>query len=166
VAGTLTVRVLTPSGKLLLKAACATTGVSTFRNEHEHGRGETKTIRFGCTEEKTKACAGSTVVIKPALLPWPAILEASSTLFFDEWHGVSLSIRCARGTNLGTFAGTLTPKIGDGADDGIKDDVDDHLVFNEERGSLLEPSSGDVATTTGMLTIEGKRIQPLHFPEP
>jgi uncharacterized membrane protein len=171
-AGTLTFRVNAPAGKALVKAVCPTAGLLAFWNESEHGHGKTRGISFaGCTDATlpngTATCAGSNVEVQPTTLPWPTILEASPTLYLDEWHGVALDIRCAGGTDYGTFSGLLTPKIGDVDDVGNwRDDDDDRLLFSPNRGTLREPVSGDSANVTGILTIEGKRIQAWRFPGP
>lgn len=172
IAGTLTFEVKAPTGKVLVKAVCPTTGLSAFWNASQHGHGETRAISFtGCTDaihpNGTTTCAGSRVEVQPARLPWPTILEASPTFYLDEWHGVSVDFRCAGGTDYGTFSGLLTPKIGDEDDVGNwRDDVDDQLKFRPSRGTLHEPVSGDRATVTGALEIEGKRIQAWRFPGP
>jgi hypothetical protein len=171
-AGALMFQVRAPAGKYLVRAECPTTGLSAFWNESEHGHGEIRAISFaGCTDATlpngTATCAGSTAEVQPATLTWPTILEASPTSYLDEWHGVAVHIRCAGGRDYGTFSGLLTPKIGDVDDVGNwRDDIDDHLKFTAQRGTLHEPVSGDSATVTGALTIEGKRIQAWRFPGP
>jgi hypothetical protein len=170
--GTLTFWVRAPAGKFLVIAECQTTGLSAFWNGSEHGHGETRAISFaGCTDgtlpNGTTTCAGRSVEVQPATLPWPTILEASPTFYLDEWHGVAVDIRCAGGRDYGTFSGLLTPKIGDEDDVGNwRDDIDDHLKFTPQRGTLHEPVSGNRATVFGALTIEGKRIQAWRFPGP
>jgi hypothetical protein len=171
-AGSLTFWVKAPAGRVLVKGVCPTTGVLAFWNESEHGHGETRAISFaGCTDETlpngTTTCGGSTLEVQPAKLTWPTILEASPTIYLDEWHGFAVDIRCAGGTDYGTFSGLLTPKIGDEDEVGNwRDDKDDHLLFSPMRGRLREPVSGDTAIVMGALTIEGKRIQAWRFPGP
>jgi len=171
IAGTLTLQVKAV-GKTLVKGVCPTTGLAAFWNESEHGHGEIRTISFAnCTDATlpngTKTCAGSALEVRPATLTWPTILEASPTFYLDEWHDVAVDIRCAGGTDYGTFSGQLTPKIGDVDDvNNWRDDDDDHLLFRPTRGTLHEPASGDSATLEGALTIEGKRIQAWRFPGP
>ncbi|HEY4451760.1 MAG TPA: hypothetical protein VGN13_09225 [Solirubrobacteraceae bacterium] len=172
IAGALTFRVQAPAGKVLAKTECQVTGLAAFWNETEHGHGEIRTMSFaGCTDATlpngTTTCAGSHVELHPAQLPWSTILEASPTFYLDEWHGVGVDIRCAGGADYGRFAGLLTPKIGDVDDvDNWRDDDDDHLIFQPGRGGLEAPASGDSASVTGILEIEGQRIQAWRFPGP
>jgi hypothetical protein len=170
--GTLMFQVRAPAGRYLFRAECRTTGVSAFWNEPGHGRGETRAISFaGCTDailpNGATTCAGRSAEVQPATLTWPTILEASPTSYLDEWDGVAVHIRCAGGVDYGTFSGLLTPKIGDEDDVGNwRDDIDDHLKFTPQRGTLYEPVSGNSATLMGALTIEGKRIQAWRYPGP
>lgn len=166
-AGTLKLRTLSATGKVVMAASCTVASTQAFRNENKHGQGEVKTIAFtGCTDTgKAGICSDTAVEVEPIGVPWPTILEASPTFYLDEWHNVALDIKCGS-TDLGIFTGTLTPKIGDVDDVGnFLDDIDDHLLFGPRRGALTEPASGDKTEIVGgNLLIEGKRIQAWRFP--
>jgi hypothetical protein len=165
-AGPATIRTLSATGRLILYAKCTVTSTQTFRNEEEHGKGEIKAIAFtGCTDtSKTGICAHRRVKVLPTGA-WPTILEASPTLYLDEWHNVALDLRCGS-IELGVSTGTLTPKIGDVDDaENCEDDIDDHLLFGQKRGTLTEPVSGDKTVfIAGSLDIEGKHIQAQRLP--
>jgi hypothetical protein len=172
ITGALTFRVQAPAGKVLVKTECQITSLGAFWNESEHAHGEIRTISFaGCTDATlpngTTTCGGRRAEVQPVKLPWPTILEASPTFYLDEWHGIAVDIRCAGGTDYGAFSGVLTPKIGDVDDVGNwRDDDDDHLIFQPSRGTLEEPASGDSASVSGILEIEGQRIQAWRYPGP
>jgi hypothetical protein len=163
--GKLTLHVKTAKGKQLLKTVCLTTGTNTFRNEAEHGQGTVPTMTFTCRHATAKtACRGSKPIVKPGLMPWATFLEETNALFADEWHGVSLEVRCGVGTDFGVFTGTLQPRSGEFDDaHSCTDDADGNINFTVARSPLVA-SSGYTLTVTGILTIEGKRMQPWSVP--
>ncbi len=145
----LTVR---PYKAKLIKLSCSINGVTALWNGPNLGYAEVRSINFACT-----SAAGS-VTVKPSGI-WTSVLTGTAVPLADTFSGVKLHVNIA-GSDYGTFAGTLAPRMGDSDPEGAKDnqegkgdDLDTLLFFQGER---LTGANGSSLSLTGWYGLGSK----------